>query len=352
MDQGVSKNGDVSLSPLVRLYYQLKRFIPKRMRLGMRKAHVSRILASRPVDWPISEAAGRRPEDWPGWPDGQQFAFVLTHDVEDQRGLDRVKEIAELEMELGYRSVFNFIPEGPYQVPESLRSWLVERGFEIGVHDLHHDGNLYSCKASFKQKAARVNDYLREWNAVGFRSGFMLHNLEWAQELDVLWEASTFDTDPFEPQPDGVHTIFPFWVHKKEAGGSEGLNGATHRGYVELPYTLPQDSTVFIHLGQRTIDLWKLKLDWIAEKGGMAMLILHPDYASPDASNLQRDEFPLELYREFLEYVRGRHGDSFWHTLPREVAAYCKRVWTDFSAKHCISLSGLWTYMSEFCVLV
>ena len=59
----------------------------------------------------------RPPEAWPGWPDGKRFAFVLTHDVEGQRGLDRVRQLTELEMEFGFRSSFNFIPEGPYSVP-------------------------------------------------------------------------------------------------------------------------------------------------------------------------------------------------------------------------------------------
>jgi hypothetical protein len=277
--------------------------------------------------WPICELAAKKPANWPGWPADRQFAFVLTHDVESKRGLDRIKGMAELELELGFRSSFNLIPEGSYTVPASLRHWLAERGFEIGVHDLHHDGNLYSSRDSFKQKAARVNYYLREWDAVGFRSGFMIHNLDWAHELDVQYEASTFDTDPFEPQPDGVHTIFPFWVSAPEIGnGSSGNRFPS--GYVELPYTLPQDSTTFIHLGHSSIDLWRRKLDWIAEMNGMALLIVHPDYANPAEDCSFNDEFPLRLYREFLVYARERYSDSYWHALPREVANHCARAWS------------------------
>ena len=40
----------------------------------------------------------------------------------------------------------------------------------------------------------------------------MLRNLDWLHDLDVQYDASTFDTDPFEPQPDGRHTMFPFRV--------------------------------------------------------------------------------------------------------------------------------------------
>jgi hypothetical protein len=30
--------------------------------------------------WPIMPGSEKPPEDWPGWPDGKKFAFVLTHD--------------------------------------------------------------------------------------------------------------------------------------------------------------------------------------------------------------------------------------------------------------------------------
>jgi hypothetical protein len=64
----------------------------------------------------------------------------------------------------------------------------------------------------------------------------MLNNLGWLHDLNIAYDLSTFDSDPFEPQPDSRNTIFPFWI-------SNG-NG----GYAELPYTLPQDSTLFLLL--------------------------------------------------------------------------------------------------------
>ena len=92
--------------------------------------------------WPIMPGSERPPQGWPGWPEGKKFAFVLTHDVESQHGVDRVKELAELELKIGFRSSFNFVPEGEYTVPRSSRL-ADDRGFEVGVHDLHHDGQLY-----------------------------------------------------------------------------------------------------------------------------------------------------------------------------------------------------------------
>ena len=101
---------------------------------------------------------------------------------------------------------------------------------------MRHDGMLYASKRIFTKRAIRINSYLREWNSIGFRSPSMHHNLDWLHELDIEYDASTFDTDPFEPDSDGVGTIFPFWV----PGNPE------QDGYVELPYTLPQDFLLFI----------------------------------------------------------------------------------------------------------
>ena len=96
--------------------------------------------------WPVLPGSERPPADWPGWPDGKKFAFVLTHDVEGQAGLDRCRSLMELEAKLNFRSSFNFIPEGEYRVSKELRDELTGRGFEVGVHDLRHDGKLYIGK--------------------------------------------------------------------------------------------------------------------------------------------------------------------------------------------------------------
>ena len=229
-----------------RFYYHLKPHLPWRLRIALRRMLAQRKRKSCRDIWPINEAAGRPPAGWSGWPDGKRFAFVLTHDVESQKGLDRCLQLSELDASLGFRSSFNLIPEGDYIVPPFLRERLAKNGFEVGVHDLKHDGFLYESRENFKSQARQINKYLKEWDAKGFRSGFMHHNLEWFDDLDILYDASTFDTDPFEPQPDGVDTIFPFWV--------PGTNGA---GYVELPYTLIQDFNLFVVLKESTIDIWK-----------------------------------------------------------------------------------------------
>src|SRR5258706_3019507 len=128
---------------LVRLYYHLKPITPRWMRLAFRQKLASRQRKGAGDVWPILETAGQKPEGWNGWPDGRHFALVLTHDIESEAGLARVKALAGLEIALGFRSSFNFVPEGSYSVPSELLKWLTDQGFEVSVHDHRHDGKLY-----------------------------------------------------------------------------------------------------------------------------------------------------------------------------------------------------------------
>ena len=294
-------------------YYRLKPFIPWRTRITLRRWLAARIRKSCGDHWPIYARSGQKPGNFPEWPEGKRFAFVLTHDVESERGLERVRDMVELEGQFGFRSSFNFIPEGPYQTPPELRRWLKDKGIEVGVHDLRHNGKLFDSRAKFQESAAKINRYLREWQAVGFRAAFMHRKLSWLHELDIGYDSSSFDTDPFEPQPDGVHTIYPFWC------APEGGKG----GYVELPYTMPQDSTLFLVLEEEGIDIWREKLDWIVEQGGMALLNVHPDYVCFNGEP-KRNQYPAAMYVQLLEYVRANYAGQYWHALPHEVADYVR----------------------------
>ena len=190
--------------------------------------------------------------------------------------------------------------------------FLEKNGFEVGIHGLYHDGKKFNSREIFMKRAKIINRYLEEWGAVGFRAPSMHCNLDWIGELDIEYDMSTFDTDPFEPNSIGVRNIYPFMVSR--------LNGRSE--YVEMPYTLPQDSTLFILLGERNVDIWKKKLDWISEKGGMALLNTHPDYMVFDSSMPGIDEYPCDLYEEFLGYVRETYNGQYYHALPRELARY------------------------------
>ena len=183
-----------------RAYYLLKPLMPWRLRVALRRQRaISRRISFADV-WPIDPDAGETPSGWPGWPKDKRFAFVLTHDVEGTRGLGRVEKLMEVESKLGFRSSFNFVPEGEYQDPEDLRNVLDKAGFEVGVHGLEHDGKLYNSKAEFVSKAAKIREYMQRWNAAGFRSPLMQHRLAWLHKLNAEYDVASiaFDTDPFE----------------------------------------------------------------------------------------------------------------------------------------------------------
>jgi peptidoglycan/xylan/chitin deacetylase (PgdA/CDA1 family) len=294
------------------LYYQLKPFIPRRLQIQLRRMIVARKRARYANVWPIDERAGNAPEGWNGWPEGKKFALVLTHDVETAKGQENCRQLMELEEKLGFRSSFGFVPER-YPVSAELRADLEKRGFEVYVHGLYHDGLYYSSRETFLERTARINHYLVEWKAVGFRSPSMQHNMDWFHDLYIEYDSSTFDTDPFEPQPDGVGTIFPFRIRRNSGD----------RGYLELPYTLCQDHTLFVIMQERSIDIWKKKLDWIAEKGGMALLICHPDYMEFDGQREGFGKYPSKFYSEFLKFVRSRYEDKYLNCLPRDMV----RIW-------------------------
>jgi peptidoglycan/xylan/chitin deacetylase (PgdA/CDA1 family) len=231
------------------------------------------------------------------WPLAHPFAFVLTHDVETAEGMRHIARLADMEESLGFRSSWNLVPY-KYPIDEGLLRDLRQRGFEIGVHGYNHDGRLYASQRIFRKRAPLINDAIRRYQAVGFRSPMVHRNLQWLQQLDIEYDASCFDIDPHQAMPGGVGTLWPFIAGK----------------FVELPYTLPQDHTLFIAMGQNDSRIWQRKLEFVARNHGMALMVTHPDYLGPRY---------LQIYRDFLLHVKAR--EEFWHALPRDVTAWWRR---------------------------
>ena len=296
-----------------RIYYLVKPLIPRHMQILLRRSIVLRRRKLHRHVWPIDERAGSKPEGWTGWPEQKRFAFVLMHDVDTEFGQRKCRDLMRTDEAMGLRSSFNFVPER-YAVSSELRQELTRRGFEVAVHGLKHDGKLFLSRKKWPHFAGRINRYLQDWGSVGFVSPSMHRNLEWMHDLNIEYDASTFDTDPFEPEPEGTTTIFPSVVP-----GSQG-----QKAYIELPYTLPQDFTLFVLMKEKNIDIWKKKLEWIVEKGGMALFISHPDYMNFNGARYSADEYPARYYREFLEYVTSQYKGQYWNPLPKELANFWK----------------------------
>ena len=292
-------------------YSLIRPFIHRRFQILIRSIVVRHKLPNYTNIWPIDPDSAKPPTGWSGWPEGKKFALVLTHDVESQKGLNNCHHLVNIEKKMGFRSSFNFVVED-YQTSQELRNLLIDDGFEVGIHGICHSENPFRNKKAFEKHAIKINHYLRKWGAKGFRSPCMYHNLHYSHALDVEYDASTFDTDPFEPQPDGMGTIFPMYI----------FDNISNHGYVELPYTLPQDFLLFILLKEKSIDIWKKKIDWIASKGGMALLITHPDYMNFGENGLKYDEYSAFLYEEILKYLKEKYSNQYCHLLPKDMAQF------------------------------
>jgi len=297
------------------VYYYLKPFLPRFMQLFLRRKLIYFQMLKHRNNWPINNSDSDVYQKAINWPNNKKFALILTHDVETEKGYSNSLRLAIIEKKLGFKSSFNFVPER-YTVSIDFLKQLTQMGFEVGVHGVKHDGKLYSSWTLFKARAIKINKYLKKWKAVGFRSPAMHHNLDWIHLLDIKYDSSTFDIDPFEPQSDGVKTIFPFCVY----------NSDRTKVYVEVPYTLPQDFTLFILMKNKDISIWKRKLNWIIQKSGMALLITHPDYMNFGDKKFEREEYPVQYYEQFLRYIKSTYRNQYWHVLPKEMAQYCLAI--------------------------
>jgi len=312
-----------------KIFYTIKPLIPRKLQISLRRQMVTYKRKKYSHIWPIDPDSTSPPSGWRGWPENKKFALIISHDVDTQEGHDKCYQLMELEERLGFRSSFNIVPE-KYRVSENLIQDLKNRGFEVGVHGLNHDGKLFFSRKIFDHRAKQINGYFQKWGTTGFASPSMLCNLNWMLALKMTHSTSTYDSDPFEPQQNPVKTIFPFWVQNKGCPGidQKGAFPQGLTGFVELPYTLPQDFTLFILMKEQTIHIWKKKLDWIAQRGGMALFNSHPCYMNFNEQKNGPEEYSVEYYTEFLEYIKDRYKDQYWHVLPRDMARFWQQNYT------------------------
>jgi hypothetical protein len=295
-------------------YYAARPLVPRATQLAARRAY-ARIQERRSFPaWPIEPLLvehryaqlRRRIRDADTdavplvgyWPDGCRFAFMLTHDVESAKGIERIPELLELERRYGMVSCWNFVAED-YPIPAETFELIREAGGEVGLHGVHHDGRLFQSRRSFEAALPSLRYHAAAWDAVGFRSPGTHRNAEWMPLLPSLYDSSFPDTDPFEPYPGGCCSILPYFLGD----------------LVELPITLAQDHTLWEILRLSSIAIWRRKADWLIAHHGLVSVIIHPDYVDSGAR--------LGLYEQLLAYLRERLDENDgWHALPRDVAAW------------------------------
>jgi hypothetical protein len=296
-----------------RAYYRLRPLLPRGLQIRLRRAF-TRIQSRAPFPrWPVEPAlhdlydwlfelvagiAGQAVPRIAPWPGGHSWALVLTHDVETEIGYRSLAGLRELEEAAGCRSSWNLVPRR-YEVADDVVEELRTSGFEVGVHGLHHDGLDLDSLGTLRKRQPEMQQWARRWGAVGFRAPALHRTYEWMPLLGFDYDSSYPDTDPYEPKAGGCLTWLPF------------LNGEL----VELPVTLPQDHTVFVILRRPDEELWAQKARYLRSRGGMVLLLTHPDYMLED----QR----LAAYRRFLDEFAG--DATGWKALPREVSDWWRR---------------------------
>ena len=68
--------------------------------------------------------------------------------------------------------------------------------------------------------------------------------------------------------------------------------------------------------------IWREKLDWIAQCGGMALVVSHPDYMNFNGERPAINEYPASYYRNFLTDIKENYKDQYWHVLPGQMAHF------------------------------
>jgi hypothetical protein len=249
------------------------------------------------------------------WPEGSPGCAIMTHDVEELAGRNFCAKLMDINDAVEIKSSFQIVPEQRYPVPESFLSEMRQRGFEINVHDLNHDGNLYSERETFLHRVQRINKYGKEFRAVGFRSGALYRNLNWYDSLDFSYDLSVPNVGHLEAQQGGCCTVMPFFIGK----------------ILQLPLTTTQDYSLFQILQTHSIDLWKKQIDLILEKYGLISFIVHPDYVI--------DKKSQDTYKSLLHHLaQMRSKGKIWLTLPREVNDW----WRQRSQMKLVQSSGTW----------
>lgn len=299
-------------SALKSVYYWLRPFTGRSTRKFIQRVRAGNWRKRQFPQWPVDttvesiceellllslQASGvdRIPFIW-FWPDGARACVSMTHDVETATGRDFAQQVADIDDSFGIRASYQIVPDGRYAVPSEYLNGLRNRGCELCIQDLNHDGRLFDDRDEFLRRATHINRYGREYGAEGFRSAVLYRKTDWYKYLDFAFDMSMPNVAHLDPQRGGCCTVMPYFI------------GET----VELPLTTIQDYTLFHLLSERSTSLWKSQIETILAKNGLATFLVHPDYITePDT---------LAVYKDLLAMLTEmRQRDALWFALPREV---------------------------------
>jgi hypothetical protein len=220
----------------------------------------------------------------------------MTHDVDTQIGRDFCAAVMDLEDAYGIKSCVCVVPERRYEVTKEYLHSLRNRGFEIAVHDLNHERNLFRNWKEFLKCAEKINAYGKEFGAFGFRAGALYRNQQWFDVLKFSYDMSVPNVGHLEVQRGGGCTIMPYFVGD----------------ILELPVTTTQDYALFNYLNEYSMDLWKRQIELIMEQHGLVSFIIHPDYIAKSRE--------WNVYESLLAHLAQLRGEKkLWIPMPGEV---------------------------------
>jgi hypothetical protein len=313
-----SKDGHPANSVAGRAYYLVRPFLPVKVRRHLQRARLNSWRDLKFPQWPVDRTVdhtmatlllsslrahglSKIPFIW-FWPDGATAAAVITHDVETYVGRDSCAAMMDIDDSFGFKAAFEVVPETRYEVTPSYLNSIRERGFEIAVHDLNHDGNLFRDQKTFYERVSKINAYGQRFGAEGFRAAVLYRNQEWYGALDFSYDTSVPNTARLDPQRGGCCTVLPYFIDR----------------LIELPVTITQDYSLFHILNDYSIDLWKQQIEFILESHGLINGIIHPDYIVSS-----RERVVFENLLAHLAKLREERG--IWTALPKDVARWWRQ---------------------------
>ena len=243
-----------------------------------------------------SEARTKRiPFVW-FWPDGASSCAIMTHDVETEAGLKHCASLMDIDATFGMPASYQIVPEDRYHASATFIDGIKERGFEVNIQDLNHDGLLFRNEVEFRRRAKKINAYADRFGARGFRSAALYRNHDWLTALTFEYDMSVPNVAHLDPQRGGCCTVLPYFIDN----------------VLELPVTTTQDYSLFYILNQYSIDLWKQQIELIRRRNGLISFITHPDYLTTEAAR--------SVYRQLLAYLAElREDERVWIATPGEV---------------------------------
>jgi hypothetical protein len=310
---GEHTNGNgLKAQALTKAYYLIRPLLPVGVRKHIQKWRLRGWDQLQFPQWPVdrtvdqifeqvmllslrSQSGDRVPFIW-FWPDGANSCAIMTHDVETAMGRDSCGHLMDLDDSSGIKAAFEIVPQQRYEVTSDFLKSIRQRGFEIVVHDLNHDGRLFSNRQQFLERVASINAYKEQFGAIGFRAAVLYRKQSWFGALDFAYDMSVPNVAHLDPQRGGCCTVMPYFVGK----------------ILELPVTTTQDYTLFHILNDYSINLWQKQIDLIMEKHGLISFIVHPDYiGAPRERN---------IYQALLSHLADlRKERALWITTPGEV---------------------------------